>query len=65
MNFESCRLNTTEMEKLQKYRRSWKTMQALGKKEEGRAGWGRCWGEAQQEGKNTALGVNSSHHPPS
>lgn len=26
-------------------------MQALGEKEEGRAGWGRSWGEALQEGK--------------
>lgn len=34
MNVESCRLNTREMEKLQKYCRSRKTMQALGKAEE-------------------------------
>lgn len=60
MNFGSCRLNTREMEKLQKYCKSWKTMQALGEKEEGRAGWGRSQGEALQEGKKTALGVNSS-----
>lgn len=50
MNFESCRLNTREMEKLQKYCRSWNTMQALGK-EEGRTGWGRGQGEALREGK--------------
>lgn len=56
MNFESCRLNTREMEKLQKYRRSWKTMQALGKREEGRSGWGRSWGEALQEGKKLLWG---------
>lgn len=31
-------------------------MQALGKKEEGRAGWGRSWGEALQEGKNSSGG---------
>lgn len=51
MNFGSCRLNTREMEQLQKYCKSWKTRQALGKKEEGRAGWGRSRGEALQEGK--------------
>lgn len=56
MNFESCRLNTREMEKLQKYCRSWKTMQALGKKEEGRAGWGRSWGKALREGKKQLWG---------
>lgn len=51
MNFESCRLNTREMEKLQKYCRSWKTTQALGKEEEGRAGWGRRQREAPQGSK--------------
>lgn len=52
MNFKSCcRLNTREMEKLQKYCRSWKMMQALGKDEEGRAGWGHGQGEAPWEGK--------------
>lgn len=60
MNFVSCRLNTREMEKLQKYCKSWKTMQALGKKEEGRAGWGRSRGEALQEGKKQLWEGN--HH---
>lgn len=31
-------------------------MQALGKKEEGRAGWGHSWGEALQEGKKQLWG---------
>lgn len=31
-------------------------MQALGKKDEGRAGWGRSRGEALQEGKNQLWG---------
>lgn len=49
MNFESCRLSTRGMEKLQKYCRSWKTTQALGKEKEGRAGW--VHGEGKPPGK--------------
>jgi len=56
MNFESCRLNTREMEKLQKYCGSRKTTQALGKKEQGRAGWGHRRGQAPQEGKEQLQG---------
>lgn len=51
MNFKSCRLDIREMEKLQKYCRSWKTMQALGKEEEGRAGWGHGQRASPREGK--------------
>lgn len=43
------------MEKLQKYCKLQKTMQALGK-EEGRAGWGHSWGEPLQEGKKELWG---------